>query len=184
DVKMSTKKLSVRDLCFIGIFIAIITVMAQISFQMPYGVPMTLQTFAIPLAGIVLGARRGMLSTLTYVLLGAFGVPVFAGFSGGLGVVLGPTGGFILSFPLMALAAGIGAERNNKVMLACGLIAGAVINYICGMLMFSLITSCSLTTAFVACVLPFIPTAIIKMVFAGVFGMKIKHLLEKRLIPA
>ncbi|WMJ84847.1 biotin transporter BioY [Oscillospiraceae bacterium LTW-04] len=181
---MSTKKLSVRDLCFIGIFTAVIVVLAQISIPMPYGVPMTLQTFAIPLAGIVLGARKGALSTLTYILLGAFGVPVFAGFTGGLGIVFGPTGGFILSFPLMALAAGIGSECNNNTGLVCGLIAGAVINYICGMLMFSLVTSRSLTTAFVACVLPFIPTSIIKMVLAAILGVKVKHVLEKEMMPA
>lgn len=184
DVKMSTKKLSARDLCFIGIFTAIIAVLAQISIPMPYGVPMTLQTFAIPLAGIVLGTRKGTLSTLAYVLLGAFGVPVFAGFRGGLGIVFGPTGGFILSFPLMALAAGIGAERNNKSMLACGLISGTVLNYICGMLMFSLVTSRSLSTAFVACVLPFIPTSIIKMILVGILGVKFKRILEKERIPA
>lgn len=181
---MSTKKLSVRDLCFIGIFTAIISVLAQISVPMPYGVPMTLQTFAIPLAGIVLGARNGTFAALAYILLGAFGVPVFAGFSGGLGSVLGPTGGFILSFPLLALAAGIGAERNNKIGLACGLVAGSVLNYICGMLMFSLVTSRDLNTAFVACVLPFIPTAIIKAVLAGVAGVKIKQLLAKGMITA
>lgn len=181
---MNSKKLSTRDLCFIGIFTAIIAVMAQISIPMPYGVPMTLQTLAIPLAGIVLGARNGTLSALTYVLLGAFGVPVFAGFSGGLGIVFGPTGGFILSFPIMALAAGLGAARNSKAGLVCGLISGAAINYICGMLMFSLVTSRSLTTAFVACVLPFIPTAIIKMILAGFLGVKLKRTMEKVLVPA
>lgn len=179
---MSKKKLSVRDLCFIGIFTAVISVLAQISIPMPYGVPMTLQTFAIPLAGIILGAKKGAFAALTYVLLGAFGVPVFAGFTGGFGIVFGPTGGFILSFPLMALAAGIGAERNNKTGLFVGLISGAIINYICGMLMFSLITSYSLNTAFVACVLPFIPTSILKMILAAVLGVKVKHVLEKRMI--
>ncbi len=180
---MNSRKLSTRDLCFIGIFTAIIAVLAQISIPMPYGVPMTLQTLAIPLAGIVLGTRNGTLSTLTYVLLGAFGVPVFAGFTGGLGIVFGPTGGFILSFPIMALAAGIGATHNHKAGLACGLVAGAIINYICGMLMFSLVTSRSLATAFIACVLPFIPTAIVKMVLAGFLGVKVKRALEKVLVP-
>lgn len=181
---MSAKNLSVRDMCLIGVFTAIISVLAQISIPMPYGVPMTLQTFAIPLAGIVLGARKGTFSTLVYVLLGAFGAPVFAGFSGGLGIVLGPTGGFILSFPLMALAAGIGMERHSKAGLACGLVAGAALNYICGMLMFSVVTSRDLTTAFVACVLPFIPTAIIKAVLAGLLGVKIRRILEKERMPA
>lgn len=181
---MNTKKLSIRDLCLIGIFTAIISVLAQISIPMPYGVPMTLQTFAIPLAGVVLGAKNGTYATLAYVLLGAFGVPVFAGFSGGFGIVLGPTGGFILSFPLMALAAGIGVQHNGKAWLAAGLVLGAVLNYICGMLMFTLVTGRGLQTAFVACVLPFIPTAAIKAVLAGISGVKIRRILGKRVISA
>ena len=79
----------VRDLVYIAVFTAIIAVLAQISIPMPGGVPMTLQTFAVPLAGLVLGTKRGTLSALLYVLLGTLGVPVFAGLSGGPGIVLG-----------------------------------------------------------------------------------------------
>lgn len=176
---MDSKKLSVRDTCYIGIFTAIITVCAQLSIPMPYGVPMTLQTFAIPLAGVVLGARKGAFSTLIYVLLGAIGVPVFAGFTGGLNIVLGATGGFILSFPLMAIAAGIGESKNNKAWLMCGLLAGAIINYLCGMLYFTVVMSSDIKTAFVACVLPFIPTAIVKIVLVAVLGKYFKTALVK-----
>ena len=89
--------LSVTDLCYIALFTALIAVLAQISIPLPGGVPLTLQTLAVPLAGIVLGPRRGTFSTLLYVLLGAIGIPVFANFTGGLGIVLGVTGGFIIS---------------------------------------------------------------------------------------
>lgn len=176
---MSKRKLSVRDLCYIGIFTAIISVLAQISIPMPYGVPMTLQTFAIPLAGVILGGRNGTLSTLIYVLLGALGAPVFTGLTGGFGIIFGPTGGFILSFPLMALTAGTGMEKGNKLWLAFGLFTGLAINYLCGMLMFRLVTSSDMKTAFTACVLPFIPTAAIKAVLAGVLGIKLKNALYR-----
>jgi len=171
---MSTKKLSIRDLCYIGIFTAIITACAQLSIPMPYGVPMTLQTFAIPLAGVVLGTKKGTFSVLIYVLLGAIGFPVFAGFAGGLSIVLGATGGFILSFPLMALTAGIGDSKNNKIWLVCGLLAGAVINYLCGMIYFTVVMSSDLKTAFIACVLPFIPVAIVKIGLVAVLGKSLK----------
>lgn len=184
DALMGKKKLSVRDCCFIGIFTALTAVLAQIIIPMPYGVHMTLQTFAIPLAGIVLGAKKGALSAVVYVLLGAFGVPVFSGFTGGFGSLLGPTGGFILSFPIMALAAGIGADKGHKAWLASGLAAGSVINYLCGMLMFSWVMSSDLKTAFVACVFSFIPTDIIKAVLAGTLGMKIRGALERERILA
>ena len=72
---MNTKKLAIRDMCHIGIFAAIIAVCAQISIPMPLGVPMTLQTLAIPLAGVVLGIKKGVAATLVYILLGIIGVP-------------------------------------------------------------------------------------------------------------
>ena len=176
---MIKKPLTTRDLCYIGVFAAIIATMAQISIPMPYGVPMTLQTFAVMLAGIVLGTKRGAVSAGVYVLLGMLGVPVFSAFRGGIGIVLGPTGGFILSFPLLALAAGIGAAQKNKLLTAAWLFAGVLVNYICGMLMFSAITSSELHRAFSVCVLPFIPVDIVKTVLAGVIGLKVRTLLER-----
>ncbi|MEM1485887.1 biotin transporter BioY [Oscillospiraceae bacterium PP1C4] len=176
---MVKERISTRDLCLIGLFTAIICVLGQISIPMPYGVPMTMQTFVIPLAGVILGHKKGTFSVLIYVLLGAIGVPVFAGFKCGIGIVFGPTGGFILSFPLMALLAGIGAQKNNKIWLWSGLAFGSIVNFLCGMIMFSLNTGKSFTTAFVACVLPFIPTAIIKIILVGVIGVQCKRILER-----
>lgn len=167
-------KLSTRDLASIALFTAIIAVMAQIIIPMPYGVPMTLQTLAVPLAGMVLGSKKGTISTLLYVLLGAVGAPVFAGMTGGLGVVIGRTGGFILSFPAVALLAGLGAETGNRWRLAIGLAAGAAANYLCGTVMFAAIAGTGLYAAFAACVLPFIPTAVIKIVLSGILGIQIK----------
>ena len=98
---MQKSKISVQDICSIAIMTAITVVMAQISIPMPMGVPMTMQTFAITLAGVILGSKKGGLSILVYVLLGAIGVPVFAGFSGGVQNLIGPTGGFIISLVLV-----------------------------------------------------------------------------------
>jgi len=173
------KKLSIQDLCLTGVFAAIIIVLGQLNIPMPYGVPMTLQTFIIPFSGIVLGAKRGALATLIYIILGAVGLPVFAGFTGGMSIVFGPTGGFILSFPVMAWLAGKAAEKENILWMFAGLTMGTLLNFLCGMLMFSLITSSSFATAFLACVLPFIPTAIIKIILSGALGRSIKKLLIK-----
>ena len=181
---MGRSKFSVRDLCFTGIFAAVITVASQLSVPMPYGVPMTLQTFVIPLAGIALGAKKGAIATFIYIGLGAAGIPVFAGYAGGMGIVLGPTGGFILSFPVMALLAGAGAKKDKMTWLASGLVAGAAFNYICGMLWFGFATSADLKTAFAACVMPFIPTAIVKIALAAVFGRQVRRALAKRFSPS
>ena len=126
---MQKSKISVQDICSIAIMTAITVVMAQISIPMPMGVPMTMQTFAITLAGVILGSKKGGLSILVYVLLGAIGVPVFAGFSGGVQNLIGPTGGFIISFPIMAYVIGLGVEhRKKKGMFVLMLILGTVLN--------------------------------------------------------
>lgn len=86
-----SSKFSVRDICYTGLFAAVIAVMAQISIPMPLGVPMTMQTFAITLAAVVLGSKLSAMASLVYLILGAVGVPVLASFSGGIDKFVGPT---------------------------------------------------------------------------------------------
>ena len=176
---MKTKKISVRELCYIGLFTAVTAICAQISIPLPYGVPFTLQTWAICLAGVVLGTKMGTLSAIIYVLLGAAGVPVFARFTGGINIVLGPTGGFILSFPILALFAGIGESKKQTHWLVAGLVSGTIVNWLAGMMYFSFVLSMNLQTAFTGAVLPFIPSAIIRIIFVTVIGKNIKTRLTK-----
>ena len=105
---MNLMKFSTRDLCFCAIGAALIAVCAWIS--IPAEVPFTLQTFAIFAVCGLLGGRRGTVSVLVYLLLGAVGLPVFSGFRGGLGALLGTTGGYILGFLALAL------EKIEKVL--------------------------------------------------------------------
>ena len=154
---------------------AITSVMAQISIPMPMGVPMTMQTFAVTLAGIILGAKRGAVSMIIYLLLGGVGVPFFAGFSGGFQSLAGPTGGFLLSFPVMAFLIGIGVKlRKQKGMFVLFLILGTAVNYVVGVLMFCIILKASVWNGIAACVLPFLPTAIIKAAAASILGLKLQ----------
>ncbi len=97
----SKTKLTVRDMAYIAMFAVIMAVCSWIS--VPYVVPFTLQTFGVFLAVGVLGGKRGTLAVLIYILLGCVGLPVFAGFSGGIGVILGSTGGYIVGFLFTAL---------------------------------------------------------------------------------
>lgn len=171
---MTAEKLSAKDICYTGLFTALTAVMAQISVPMPFGVPFTMQTFAVTLTGVTLGAKKGFYATLAYVLLGAAGLPVFANLKGGIGILLGPTGGFLISFPVMAWIIGYCAEKRGAVYPAAGLLAGTAANYILGMVMFAAVTGKSCAVAFSACVVPFIPTAIIKMILAGFLGAKLR----------
>jgi biotin transport system substrate-specific component len=170
DLLMKTK-----DLILCSLFTAITVIMSQLSIPLIGGVPMTLQTFSISLCGIILGAKRGFVSSLTYVFLGAIGLPVFSQFSGGLQAVVGPTGGFIISFPVMAYVIGYISEKtNNKYFIFLGMLLGATINFVFGTLQFSLITNSNLIQAFSACVVPFIPTTILKAILATFMGLRIK----------
>ena len=94
-------KFSTRDLCFCAIGAALIAVCAWIS--IPADVPFTLQTFAIFAVCGLLGGKRGTVSVLVYLLLGAVGAPVFAGFRGGFAALIGTTGGYLVGFILLAL---------------------------------------------------------------------------------
>ena len=174
--KTQKSKLSIQQLCYVGLFTAVIVIMAQISIPMPLGVPMTMQTFAITLAAVVLGAKLSTISCTVSLLLGAIGVPVLAGFTGGLGKFVGPTGGFLISFPLMAFLIGLGVDHRKafKGAFVLSLIAGTLINYVVGVAMYCLLTHNTVATGFTACVLPFIPTASIKAVLASVLGFDIR----------
>ena len=172
-------RLPIRSMCYIAIFTAVIAACAQLTIPMPAGVPLTLQTFAIMLTGVVLGAKKGTAAVVVYLLLGMVGAPVFQNFTGGLGVVFGPTGGFILSFPIIAFATGLGAARKNIVWLAMGLVGGVAVNYFCGMVYFSFNMETDLYYAFTVCVLPFLVTDLIKLIMAAVLGKLIKTALVK-----
>ena len=165
-----TSKFSVRDICYAGLFAAVIAVMAQISIPMPLGVPMTMQTFAITLAAVVLGSKLSAIATLVYLLLGAVGVPVLANFSGGIDKFVGPTGGFLISFPIMAYI----IRDAFKGAFPVAVVVGTVVNYIVGVILFVIVAHSTVSVAVSACVLPFIPTAIIKAVLACVLGLNIR----------
>lgn len=174
-------QLTVKQISRIGLFTALTIILSQISIPMPYGVPMTMQTFIIPLVAVLLGKKEGTYVALIYILLGLIGLPVFAGFSGGASIFFGPTGGFILSFPLMAYFSGIGKEKEKAYQVILWLLAGACANYVIGMLYFSFVTSSSLVVAFTACVLPFIPTALIKIGLVYMVSKKLSPFIFKKL---
>ncbi|MDN5658389.1 biotin transporter BioY [Brevibacterium sandarakinum] len=114
------------DIALIAVFAALLAafaIMPPIPVG-PAGVPITLQTFAIALCGLVLGPWRGGAAVLLYVVLGLLGLPIFSGMSGGIGVLAGPSAGYITSFTLYALATGFVARwairrfRGSKLWIA------------------------------------------------------------------
>lgn len=172
-------KLSIQDICSVAIMAALTAVMAQISIPMPLGVPMTMQTFAVTLAGVILGSKRGALSMVVYLLIGSVGVPVFSNMGGGIQYLVGPTGGFLLSFPIMAYLIGVGVEKKRqKGMFSLYLILGTLVNYVVGVAMYCVLMDSTIWVGISACVIPFIPTAVVKAIAAAVLGLQVR----KRLV--
>ena len=123
------KKISVRAICFTAMFAAIISALSILEIPTPWGVPFTLQTFAIALCGYVLGKKYGTIATAIYVILGAIGAPVYAGMSAGFGVLFGPTGGYIIGFIFMALFCGLAYDFFGK-KNAVGIILSIVFSFV------------------------------------------------------
>jgi biotin transport system substrate-specific component len=166
----------------IALFVAIIIVCSFIS--LPFGVvPITLQTFAIVCTCAFLGTKKGFVSVLIYVLLGLVGLPVFHNFQGGIGVVLGSTGGFILGFLLFPLIIGKGYNENKndiKRLFALSLLATAM-DYVLGVLWFCFIylNNQGFKTALLTCVVPFVLPDTIKIIVACITVKRLKKLLIK-----
>lgn len=177
---MKTKNSNIQNLCLIGLSAALMCIIAPLSIPMPLGVPMTMQTFILTVVAIILGAKRGAITVLIYILLGSFGLPVFSNFTGGWQMLVGPTGGFILSFPLMAYLTGLGADLHprKKWALPLGITVGTILNFILGTILFCIVTESSILVGFTTCVLPFLPITIIKAILAYLIGIQIKHRLK------
>lgn len=168
-------KLSTKEIIVCGLFASIAAVLSQVSIPIPFtNVPLTMQIFAIMLTGMILGPKLGFISQIIYVSLGIIGMPVYAQMSGGIGIVLGHTGGFILSFPIVALIVGYFTRKyNNSVGIYSGMMIGLICSYVIGTIQFCIITKMSFASGLMACVIPFIPLDIVKIILVYIVGKSI-----------
>ena len=171
--------LRLRDMCFIALFTAFIAIITQVTMPMPLGVPLSLQTFAVMLAGIILGAKKAPIALLIYLALGAVGAPVFVNFGGGFHRIIGPWGGFLMSYPFVSLIIGLGSDTGKKFWLAACLVCGAVLNLTMGTVWFAYISEAGLPEAFAAAFAPFILPEIIKIILAFGAGVPVRRILKK-----
>ena len=178
---MVTKtKNSVYPLVMTAVMAAVIAAVAP--FALPIGpIPITLGTLVMYLAGYVLGGKRAGVAVLVYVLLGAVGVPVFNGFTGGLGVVAGPTGGYIIGFIPLAFLSGLAVERfpQNRLLQFVGMVIATAVLYALGTAWFCVQAGKSLAAALSVCVFPFIPGDLAKMAVAMVLGPMVRERLVR-----
>lgn len=172
---MNPKKniFSVTSCAYIALFVALLAVCAWIS--IPFTVPFTLQTFAVFAAAGLLGWKRGTVAVCVYLLLGALGLPVFSGFNGGAGALLGTTGGYLIGFVASVLAAGAIMDRFGRSMPAMliAMVAGLILCYAFGTIWFINVYTktkgaVGVMTALSWCVFPFLIPDAAKIVLAAV----------------
>lgn len=167
------------DVAYIGIFTALITICSWIS--IPAAIPFTLQTFAVFLAVSILGGKRGTLAVVVYVLLGAIGIPVFAEFTGGIGIILRSTGGYIIGFIFSALVMWLMESLFGRKLWVQGIsmVLGLIACYAVGTAWFMFVYmrdtgAVGLTTVLGWCVVPFVIPDALKIVLALMLSSALK----------
>lgn len=144
-------------------------------------VPVSLCTLLICLSDYVLGWRGGTAATLVYILMGAVGLPVFGGFTGGAGRLLGPTGGYIVGYLALAAVAGMVIDRfpGRRLLHMLGMAGGTVILYALGTAWYCFQAGQGLSAALAVCVLPFLPGDCMKIAAAAAIGPVVRDRLKK-----
>lgn len=172
-----------KDLIYIALSSALIVICSWIS--IPSAVPFTLQTFAVMLTAGLFGMKRGTASVLLYILLGAVGLPVFSGFKGGVGALLGTTGGYITGFIFTALIVGFVSDKFNKktLPLLISMIIGIAVCYAFGTAWFMNVYAkktgaVGLTTVLSWCIFPFIIPDMVKIALATFFVKRLEKVIK------
>lgn len=180
------KRSTTQNLVITGMFTALLCVLAQITIPTA-PIPFTLSLYAIFLIGALLPPKPALMSVLSYILLGAFGLPVFAGFKGGAHILTGVTGGFIMSYPAMSFLTALFWKSFRKAKplgLTFGMLISLILCYLIGALWFRYSTDSSFYYALTICVFPFILTDLIKIGLAVGTSLIIRKTLTKnQLIP-
>ncbi len=171
----STKKLSM-----IGLATAVTCVLAPLSIPIPVSpVPITLTNLVILLNIYIIGYQEATISLLVYLLLGTAGLPVFSGFSGGLGKLAGPTGGYLIGFIFLVLIAGLFITKfpSSPILAVVGMILGMAVTYGFGTIWLAIQMELSFLEALSIGVIPYLIGDAVKILLVALAGPK----LQKRL---
>lgn len=182
NTNTSTTGWNAKTIALIGLMAAVICIMGPLSIPLPFSpVPISLTNLAIYLTIYVLGMKKGTLSYIIYLLLGFAGLPVFSGFTSGPAKLLGPTGGYLIGFILLAVICGIFIDRWPSKRLFCfiGMVLGTAVCYLFGTLWLAYQAGLSFYAALAAGVIPFIPGDLIKIVIAMIVGTEVRKRLKK-----
>lgn len=167
--------LSIKEMTLVGMCAALMAIFSQISIPLPFtSVPVTLQVFGLVILAVIVGAKVGTVSLIVYVIIGAIGLPVFANFHSGFGVLVGPTGGYIIGFVIMAFLIGYVSYKENKILLFAVSYIGVLMDLILGTIQLKIVTGMTVNAALIAGLYPFIFKDIITVSIAVIIGLKVK----------
>ena len=176
-------KSNAYDLVLIALFAALMALCAWVT--VPYAVPFTMQTFGVFLALLLLGGKRGTICMAVYLLLGAVGLPVFSGFRGGVGALVGSTGGYLVGFIVSALLmwALSGFARKSRWTLAASMALSLAACYAFGTAWFVIVSvragkAMTVGAALSMCVLPYIVPDAAKLWLACVLAKRLKKFVK------
>ena len=168
-----------RTLTLTAVLTAMLCILGPVT--LPLGpVPLSLTTGLLMLMALLLGTRKALMCWGLYLLLGLLGLPVFSGFHGGMGALLGPSGGFLLGYlPLTACCGSICDKTNRRLWQGLVFAMATVLLYLTGAVWYVHQTGVEWTAAWAVCVLPFLPGDALKIAAVLTFGHAIKSRLKK-----
>lgn len=165
----NSSSLSINKLIICALFASLMTICSWISIPLFFTpVPVNMALAGAYITGLLLGCKYGFISEVLYILLGAVGLPVFAGFSGGIGAIAGPTGGFIIGYAFCAFVCGLSARKKGIMMRILLMLCGMSLCYGCGLIWFMYITGSTLWAGLVSCVIPFLAGDAVKIILVSI----------------
>ena len=181
-VAVDNQKIRTKQMVLIALMTAVTCVLGPLSIPLPFSpVPISLTNFAIFLAIFVLGMKSGTISFIIYLLLGALGVPVFSSFRGGLQVLAGPTGGYLIGFIFLALIMGFALDHFNRKLVPTiiGMIIGMAVCYAFGTVWLAKLLSLSFKEGLMMGVIPYLAGDAAKIIIAAIVGPKLYGATQK-----
>lgn len=178
---MKNQTMTTHQLALTGLMTAVICILGPVTLAVPISpVPISFANLAVCFSVLILGTRLGTLSCILYLLIGMAGVPVFSGFSAGVGKLAGPTGGYLIGYVFLALIGGFFVNRfsgkgiRERLIQGLGLVLGTAVLYTFGTLWLAYIGEMSFLKALAAGVIPFIPGDMVKIFLVLLAGPAVR----------
>ena len=179
------KNIKTKDMIAISLMTSVLCVIAPFSIPLPFTpVPISLTNLAIYISSCILGSKKGTISVLLYLLIGAFGLPVFSGFSGGFTKLAGPTGGYLIGFIVCAIFTGIFVEKfeDNIYMYPVGMIIGTIACYGLGTVWLAFQLKIGYSQALLIGVIPYIIGDGLKIIGSTILGYILRSRLKSLIL--